>query len=84
MDNLDATIIHDLFPLSVGLVSEEVMLAPDGVPALDEAEDGVGIDVVGEGAAEFSDKGLRSADMKPRRFGFEEVAVEDTAAVIVQ
>jgi len=55
MDDVDAAVVHDLFPLSVGLVSEEVMLAPYGITALDEAEDGVGVDVVGVGTAESGD-----------------------------
>ena len=56
------------------------MFAPQGITALDEAEDGMGVNVVGEGAAECGDEGVRGTDMEPGEFGFEEVAIEDAAA----
>ncbi len=40
-------IIQDLFPLGSGFIGEEVVFSPEGISSLDEAEDGVGINIVG-------------------------------------
>ncbi len=82
--DFDREVVHDLFPLGFSLVGEDVVFAPDGVAALDEAEDRVGVGVVLEGAAKCGDQGLCSVDVEPGGFSFKEVAVEDAAAVVIQ
>jgi hypothetical protein len=44
----DATVGQDLFPLWVNLIGDFVLISPDGIAALDKAEDGMGIDVIGK------------------------------------
>ena len=75
VDDVDAAVIHDLLlpkggppALGVDLVGYQVMFAPQGVAALDEAEDGRGVNVVGEGAAECGNEGVRGTDMEPGGF----------------
>lgn len=55
VDDLNGKLVHDLFPLRISLVGEKGVSAPEGVAALDKAEDGVGINIEGEGAAEAGD-----------------------------
>lgn len=47
---LDVTVSQDPFPLRVDIIGDQIMFSPDGVPALDEAENGVTVGVIGIGS----------------------------------
>ena len=78
------TVVEDLFPLGVGFIGGEVMVSPEGVPSLDEAEDGVRIHVVGVGQSVTKKDRLESLDMSPASFFFEQDGIKDESAVIIQ
>ena len=65
VDDLDAAVGQDLFPLGIDLIGDFVVIAPDGIAALDKAEDGVGIDVIGKRQTIFQKDRLKSHDMAP-------------------
>ena len=48
---LDVTVAKDPFPLGVDIIGDQIMFSPDGVPALDETENGVAVGVIGIGGA---------------------------------
>jgi hypothetical protein len=58
-------ILQDLFPLRRGLIRQEVVLSPIGVPSLNKSEDGVGVHIVGVRESIAKDNGLKSQDMGP-------------------
>jgi len=62
------TVVEDLFPLGVGFIGEEVMVSPEGVSSLDEAEDGMGIHIVGVGKSVAEKDRLESLNMSPAGF----------------
>ncbi len=78
------TVIHDLFPLGIGFIGELVMGTPVGVSALHKPKYGMAIDVVGVGGAIFQDNGLKSKDVSPRGFLFQEDGVENESAKVIQ
>jgi hypothetical protein len=47
IDKLDPTFLKYLFPLGINIIGDEIVFPPDGVSALDEAENGVAIGVIG-------------------------------------
>jgi hypothetical protein len=59
------------------------VLAPDAVPALDEAEDAKGVDVVAERDAVGCREGFNGLDMGPSRIFRNEISEEDLTAEIV-
>lgn len=48
---LDVTVAKDPFPLGVDIIGGQIMFSPDGIPALDETENGVAVGVIGIGGA---------------------------------
>jgi len=48
---LDVTVTQDAFPLRVYIIGNQMMFSPDGVPSLDEPENGVTVGVIGIGSA---------------------------------
>jgi len=82
--HLDATIVQDLFPLRIHLVGEQMMFTPQGVPSLDEAKDGMGVDVIGERTTVLKENRLKRHDMSPGGLSFEEGGIEDEAAIIIE
>lgn len=48
VNDLNPAVGQDLFPLGVDLIGDLVVISPDGVAALDEAEDGVRVHVIGK------------------------------------
>jgi hypothetical protein len=63
--DFDVTVLQHLFPLRGGLIGQEVVFSPEGVSSLDKSEDGMRIDIVGEGEAIAKDEGLESLDVSP-------------------
>lgn len=62
------TVVEDLFPLGVSFIGEEVMVSPEGVSSLDEAEDGMGIHIVGVGYSVVEKDRLEGLNMSPTGF----------------
>jgi len=60
------------------------MLPPDRVPALNEAEDGVTVGIVGVRDPVAKDHVFKGLDMVPAGLPFDEVGMEEKPAVIVQ
>lgn len=83
VDDLDPTILQDLFPLGVHLVGKLTVIAPEGIAALDKAEDGMRIDVVGEGEPVSEENSLKGKDVWPGAFTSEEFCIEDKAGMII-
>ena len=79
----DLAVVEDLFPLRVGFVGEKVMVSPEGVSSLDEAEDGVRVHVVGVGQSVAEKGRLEGLDMSPAGFFFEQDGIKDESAVII-
>ena len=48
---LDMTVPQDPFPLRIHIIRNQIMLPPDGVAALDEAQNRVAVGVIGIGGA---------------------------------
>jgi hypothetical protein len=84
ISNFHLAIFQDLFPLRIGFIGEEVMLSPEGISALDEAKDGMGIHVVGVRQSVAKDHGLESLDMRPTGLFFDEDGVKEESTVIIQ
>ncbi len=70
IDDLDPAVGQDLFPLGIDLIGDLVVIAPDGITALDKAEDGVGINIVGKRQSVFQKDRLKSRDMGPGGLAF--------------
>ena len=51
-------ILKDLLPLRCGLVGQEVVLSPEGVPSLDKSKDGMGVYIVAVRESMLKDDGL--------------------------
>jgi hypothetical protein len=77
-------VLQDLFPLRGGLIGQDMMFSPDGVSSLDESEDGMRIDIVGERKAISKDDGLESLNMRPRGLFLNQGGIKDEAAMIIQ
>jgi hypothetical protein len=78
------TILQGLLPLRGGLVGQEVVLSPEGVPSLDKSEDGVGVYIVTVREPVSKDDGLKGQDMSPGGFLFDQSGIKDKPAVIIQ
>ena len=78
------TIFEDLFPLRGGFIGEQVMFSPEGVPSLNESEDGMRVNVVGVREAVAKDHGLESLDMGPAGLLLDQKSIKDEAAIIIQ
>jgi hypothetical protein len=78
------TIIEDLFPLRGGLISQEVVFSPIGVPPLDKSEDGMGVYIVTVRESVFQDDRLEGQDMSPGGFLFDQSGIKDQAAIVIQ
>jgi hypothetical protein len=76
--------LKNLFPLWIDIIRHEIVLPPDRVPALDEAEDGVAVGVVGVRDPIAKDHVFQGLDMVPAGLPFDEVGMEEKPAVIVQ
>jgi len=70
-------ILEDLLPLRSGLIGEEVMLSPEGIPSLDKSKDGMGVDIVGVREPVFEDDALQSQDMGPGGLLFDQSGIKD-------
>jgi len=82
--DFDIAILQDLLPLRRGLIGQEVMLSPKGVPSLDETEDGMGVYVVAVREPILKDDGLKGQDMSPGGFLFDQSGIEDEPAIIIE
>ncbi len=76
-------VLQNLFPLRSGLIGQEIVFSPHGVPSLDKSEDGMGIDVVAVREPVPKDDGLESLNMRPRGLFFHEGGIKDEAAMII-
>jgi hypothetical protein len=70
--------------LGIDFICESVVFVPELITASDETEDGMRVDVVGEGKALLQKYRLKILDMSPRGFVADEGSVEDKTAVIIQ
>ena len=82
--DFDIAILKDLFPLRRGLVGQEVVFSPMGVPSLDKSEDGMGVHIVGVRESIAKDNGLKSQDMGPAGFCSDQSGIKDETAIIIQ
>ena len=80
----DGAIFQNLFPLRVYVISKGVVVPVCGVPTFDIAEDGMGIDIIGEGRAVLEKEFFQGYDMRPGCFLVDQAGIEDEAAVIIQ
>jgi hypothetical protein len=78
------TILEDLLPLRGGLIGQQVVLSPEGVPALDKSEDGVGVYVVTVGESVLKEDALQGQDMSPGGFLFDQSGIEDQATEVIE
>ncbi len=76
-------VLQNLFPLRCGLIGQEIMFAPDGIPPLDKSEDGMGIDVVAVRESVAKDDGLEGLNMGPRGLFLHKGGIKDEAAMII-
>ncbi len=83
ISDLDLTVIHHLFPLGIGFIGEGVVFPPQGVSALDEPKDGVGVDGVEKRRAMLQHYRLQGADVGPRGLFLKQGSIEDEAAKVV-
>jgi hypothetical protein len=77
-------ILKDLLPLRRGLIGQEVVLSPEGVPSLDKSEDGMGVYIVAIREPVLKDDGLEGQDMSPGGFLFDQSGIKDQTAIIIQ
>jgi hypothetical protein len=82
--DFDITIIQDLLPLRGGLIGQEEVLSPEGVPPLNKSKDGMGVDIIGVRESVSKDDGLKSEDMSPGGFLFDQSGIKDQPAIIIQ
>jgi hypothetical protein len=78
------TILEDLFPLRGGFIGQEVMLSPERVPSLNEAEDAMGVYIVSVRESKAEDDRLEGQDMGPTGFLFEQSGIKDQSTEIIQ
>jgi hypothetical protein len=82
--DFDITVLQHLFPLRGGLIGQKVVFSPDGVSSLDKSEDGMRIDIVGEGEAIAKDDGLESQDVSPAGLFLDQGGIEEEPTMIIQ
>ena len=82
--DFDMTIIQDLLPLRRGLIGQQEVLSPEGVPSLDKSEDRMGIYIVAIREPVLKDDGLEGQDMSPGGFLFDQSGIKDQTAIIIQ
>ena len=59
ISNFDVTVLEDLFPLGIGVIGQQVVLSPEGIPSLDKSKDGMGVDIIGIRESVAKDHGLQ-------------------------
>jgi hypothetical protein len=82
--DFDVTVLQHLFPLRGGLIGQEVVFSPEGVSSLDKSEDGMRIDIVGEGEAIAKDEGLESLDVSPAGLFLDQGSIKEEPTMIIQ
>ena len=65
MGDFNVTVLQDLFPLRGGFIGQKVVFSPDGISPLDKSEDGMRIDIIGEGETIAKEDGLEGLDVSP-------------------
>jgi len=78
------TIIQDLFPLRRGLIGQEVVLSPEGIPSLDKSKNGMGVNIIGVRESVSKDERLEGKNMSPGGFPFDQSGIKDQPAIIIQ
>ncbi len=82
--NLYIAVLQDLFPLRGDFIGQEMVFPPEGVSSLDESEDGMRIDIIGERQSVSKDHGLKSLNVSPRGLFLHQGGIKDEAAMIIQ
>ena len=78
------TILEDLLPLRRSLIGQQVVLSPEGVPSLEESEDGMGVYIGGVRESILKDDALEGQDTSPSGLLFDQSGVEDQPAMVIQ
>jgi hypothetical protein len=81
---LDVTVPKDPFPLWVHIIGDQIMFSPDGIPALDEAENRVAVGVIGIGSAIAQNHAFQGRDVVPTGLFFNQLGVQQLTAVIIE
>jgi hypothetical protein len=81
---IDSAFLEDLFPLGIDVIRPKIMLPPDRIPALDKAENGVAVRVVGIGEAIVQNYVFQGYDMVPAGLSLDEVGIEKQSAVVIK
>jgi len=84
VERIDPTVVQDPLPLGVDVVGDQVMFSPDGIPALDKAENRVGVGVISVGGAIAQDDAFQGRDVVPAGFLLHEFGVEELTTIIIQ
>jgi hypothetical protein len=84
IDKLDPAFLKHLFPLGINIIGDEIVFPPDGVPALDETENGVAIGVIGVRRPMAQNHVFQGKDMIPASLSLDKLAVQKEPAVVVQ
>lgn len=78
------TVSKDPFLMRVHIVGDEIMFSPDGVPALEEAENRVGVGVVSTRSSIAEDHAFQGGDMVPAALLFNELGIRQLTAKIIE
>jgi hypothetical protein len=81
---VNVTVSKDPFPLRVYVVGDQIMFSPDGVPALDEAENRVRVGVISVGGSIAKDHAFQGGDMVPAGLLFNELRIQQLTAKIIE
>jgi hypothetical protein len=81
---VDPTVLEDPFPLRVDFVGDEIVFPPEGIAALDKAENGVRIGVVGIRDSIAEDDALQGVDMVPAGLLLNQLGIQHLTAKIIQ
>jgi len=78
------TILQHLLPLRSGLIGQEVVFPPEGIPPLDKSKDGMGVHIVAVGESVSKDDGLEGLDVGPTGLFLDEGCIKDEPAMIIE
>jgi hypothetical protein len=81
---VNVTVSKDPFPLRVYVVGDQIMFSPDGVPALDEAENRVRVGVISVRGSIAKDHAFQGGDMVPAGLLFNELRIQQLTAKIIE
>jgi hypothetical protein len=84
VNDLNVTILKDLFPLRGGLISHQMVFIPERISSPDISEDRVRINIVGIRKPVLEDDGLEGQDVGPAGLCFEQNGIEHETAVIIE